>query len=442
MNNAIPDHEPSKNDVYLPEKRSPEHHPMVQFLLGGFGNWDSEYFIMIAEHGYLYEQSLAFFPLLPWVMNVTSSIVYSSTGLSQATIPARSMNLIMGWAVSNLAFLFAALLLYQLTLKVYGSRKMAAVTSLLFAISPASVFMSSVYTESMFAMFSFAGMLCLEMHHPWAAILLFTFGGATRSNGILALLFLALYHYMRLVASGRSYLARGVIIGAVQSAFIIAPYTLFQLYGYCIYCSTSEGGSLVDSLIASFCSSAPLPAMVHQPTTHPPWCDQTLPHPYGYVQATYWNVGFLKYYQLKQIPNFLLATPMALIGGLSLWRYFSSCGQRLPSLLLGRRPEHSKQEDERLAIPAPIGVLVFLTAILPYCISHRCLRLLPYVLHLAFLTAFGVTSMHIQVEQLLVYMYCVHLRMEHMYPWQLRSIGLSSYNLNFLPLISPLPIRC
>ena len=85
MNNAIPDHEPSKNDVYLPEKRSPEHHPMVQFLLGGFGNWDSEYFIMIAEHGYLYEQSLAFFPLLPWVMNMTSSIVYSSTGLSQAT---------------------------------------------------------------------------------------------------------------------------------------------------------------------------------------------------------------------------------------------------------------------------------------------------------------------------------------------------------------------
>ena len=49
FNNAIPDHEPSKEDVYLPEKRTPEHHPLVQCLLGGFGNWDSEYFIMIAE---------------------------------------------------------------------------------------------------------------------------------------------------------------------------------------------------------------------------------------------------------------------------------------------------------------------------------------------------------------------------------------------------------
>ena len=48
FNNAIPDHEPSKEDVHLPEKRTPEHHPLVQCLLGGFGNWDSEYFIMIA----------------------------------------------------------------------------------------------------------------------------------------------------------------------------------------------------------------------------------------------------------------------------------------------------------------------------------------------------------------------------------------------------------
>ena len=348
--------------MYLPEKRTPEHHPLAQCLLGGFGNWDSEYFIMIAEHGYLYEQTLAFFPLLPWAMNMTSSVVYSGTGLSRMTIPARSMHLIMGWAASNLAFLLATLLLYQLTLKVYGSRKMAAVTSLLFIINPATVFMSAVYTESLFAMFSFAGMLCLEIHHPWVAILLLALGGATRSNGVLALLYLATYHYRRLVASGRSYLVPGVIIGAVQSVFIVAPYALFQLYGYCVYCSDSGGGSLVDSLAVVFCPSIPLPAVVHRPTTHPPWCDQTLPHPYGYVQATYWDVGFLRYYQLKQIPNFLLATPMALIGGLSLWRYFSSCGQRLPSLLLGSRPEHSKQEDERLAIRTPQSALVFMYA--------------------------------------------------------------------------------
>ena len=302
---------------------------------------------MIAEHGYLYEQALAFFPLLPWVMNMTSYAIYSSTGLSRGTVPARSMHLVVGWAVSNLAFLLATLLLYQLTLKVYGSRKMAAMTSLLFAINPASVFMSSVYTESMFAMFSFAGMLCLESRYMWTAIFMFTFGGATRSNGILALLYIAFYHYGRLVASGHSYLTRGLLSGALGSACLVVPYALFQLYGYCIYCGISEGGSLGNGLVPSFCASCPLPSVVHQPSTHPPWCDQSLPHPYGYVQATYWGVGFLKYFQLIQIPNFLLATPMALIAGLSLWRYFTACGCRLPALLMGVRPEQSKQEDER-----------------------------------------------------------------------------------------------
>lgn len=41
-----------------------------------------------------------------------------------------------------------------------------------------------------------------------------------------------------------------------------------------------------------------------------PWCNHLIPSIYTYVQRTYWDVGFLSYWTLSQLPNIALALPL------------------------------------------------------------------------------------------------------------------------------------
>lgn len=323
----------------------------------GLVTWDAVYFLRIAEVGYEHEQTHAFFPLLPAVTRgvaATSSALAeaiprrgsdSSTMWSQmkrrfAQTPSRCATALAAVAVSNAAHVLAAVILERLGELVLAEdpfgpvhevdHSAARAAAVLFALNPASVFHSAAYTESVFALFSFAGFYLLERARSagtatatkksafWnrnGAAVCFALACATRSNGALNGLVLAHDFFFAAAVpfwKEKKKKKRVFFLVAATSAFAarcvatLFPLFAVQLYGYRTYCV--DGWKNGDS--------------------KPAWCDIWRPFPnvYAHVQSHYWNVGFLRYYESKQIPNFLLAAPALFVSanaGLSWWNAFS-----------------------------------------------------------------------------------------------------------------------
>lgn len=289
--------------------RHPEHNPVVEKLLGGFDNWDSEYYIFIAQHGYPFLQSMAFFPLYPSLMwLVGRTLLWPLSFL----LTDRSLFLVAGTLVNLCVFPLSAVALYLLTLSVSSSQRYSLVTVLLFCINPASVFMSAVYTETLFSFFTFVALCFLTQRYCWSASILFSLASATRSNGIVLAGFIGYYHlrrlYQNMSISRRVSLAslislsQTTLICVMQCLVVVLPFLLFEGYSYLKFCH--------------------LPASGGQEVWE--WCHWSLPLSYSYIQQHYWNVGFLRYYELKQIPNFLLASPVVLLSLTTLYSY--GCG--------------------------------------------------------------------------------------------------------------------
>ena len=278
-----------------------------------FSNWDGVHFTHIALYGYEYEHAHAFFPLLPVTVGFLGKILTASGVVSE-----RDGIAVAAFLVSNVAFVGAAHLLDRLGQRVFGdskqSQRLARVAAVIFAINPAGAFMSAFYTESVFAMLSFWGMLRAEEGNMWRAALAFSLASAIRSNGaLLSLLYVVLptaTSDFRKTSSFFVAVKSRVSVVAISIFSAFAPYVLFQAYAGSVYC--------VDDVSSR------------------PWCDtstyalpvrlvsESLGVPlgmYGWIQSEYWGNGLFAYWTWQQLPNFLLASPIVFLSirGIRSW---------------------------------------------------------------------------------------------------------------------------
>ncbi|NWQ89430.1 PIGV mannosyltransferase, partial [Burhinus bistriatus] len=408
FNLLIPDH---AADAFSPPRLSKPGlwDLLLERLLGGLSHWDAEHFLFIAECGYLYEHNCAFFPLYPLSVRAMAE---GALWPLQQLLHLRSRLLLSAVLLNSLFSVLAAAALYKLGCVVLRCHRVAFLAAVLFSISPANVFMAAAYSESMFAFLAFSAMWQLEKGQSWLSGLLFSLASGVRANGLINAGFFLYSHGKRFalqlqVGSGSVRklpllwkqllsMASSVVL---MCAGIFLPFALFQYYAYMMFCGPGTG---LEQAVPKPLLQLALDKGYRLATTSggkPPWCSQRFPVVYSYIQDTYWNVGFLRYFELRQIPNFLLALPVTFLGLWAAWTYITANPRHCLTLGLERRK--SEEEGKPRA---------------GFC----CPAVFVYVVHATVLLAFGFFCMHVQVltrflgsSSPVLYWFSAHLLQEH-----------------------------
>ena len=270
------------------------------------------------------EESHAFLPLFPFAIRLSATLLISL--LPRMWLPASCQGLLVlaGIMLNVLCFVAASFDMYNMTFRLLmftKRRKLHSLNSLddstmkecqslarrsmlVFILNPANVFFSTVYSEALaaallfrgcsFAMSMILGHASVPSYWWWVRMLLavctWWVAALNRSNSTLYGGLLLLYSVGLALRSDRSWLSRIVPITCTMvlvGGLVIGSMGFHNYRGFMTHCDGSG--------------------------SQPSWCnDPAGPrfNLYGYVQRQHWNVGFLRYYQWKQIPNFLLAAPV------------------------------------------------------------------------------------------------------------------------------------
>lgn len=289
------------------------NHPadrLVESLLGGFRRWDAEQFLHIAEHGYVYDMSLAFYPLYPQVIRFVTQFLLRAVHL-QMWFTFRTLSLVVAMVLNVAFFVRAATMLHRLTGELFRRPTISNLVVLLFCCNPASIFFTAPYTESLFTWLGYTVMYnCVIGGNILSVVVPLALCILCRSNGLVNVGFVIFYgsQAVRTEISAERY---AQAIAAVLRIVFVASvaglvFSAIQWYQFDLFCTSYE--STVPSYLMNYANANGYAVAGSFPA--PEWCNSQDPIPYSYIQKRYWNVGFLNYYELKQLPNFLLATPI------------------------------------------------------------------------------------------------------------------------------------
>jgi len=279
------------------------------------------------NHNAASEQAHAFFPLYPLIIREFALTMHKI--LPEYMLPPtfESLLVLSGLMWNLIAFTIATLELFNLTVAIVSSvdtqkskksgdvQEIALKVALAFCFNPANVFFVSCYSECTFCALTFSAYSNYERSktssHKVQRTFFFSFatacfflGSFCRSNGIVSVLFLIINwcgDIMRAMIGKDS----KHFFPIVWKTFCYLSAIIAVLYPFVHHDKDGLAKHCHHDFVSEVCSTA-----VKNNFSL-----------YGYVQLKYWNVGLFRYYQLKQVPNFLLASPIIILSSLAVGKW-------------------------------------------------------------------------------------------------------------------------
>lgn len=300
------------------------------------------------------EQAHAFLPFLPIAIRYTANFLMDSVPSSILPSTYEATAALSAIIINMFAFVIASISLYDLTLFIlkkdalemkYNATKsspkeiiekhdassihtLATTAAQLFCFNPAGVFFTTAYSESIFAMLTFGGHAIVTRGQYyqcymqktrltgascwlWANLywipstILWMLASFSRSNGTFSSIWWLLIGIAKCCSYIQASKGKGntiivckvvslLLVHVALASLVAMPVLYHDWQGYIYHCTSSQ--------------------LTNSSTITPAWCDKYERFSlYAHVQRKHWNVGFLKYYEMKQIPNFILALPVLVL---------------------------------------------------------------------------------------------------------------------------------
>ena len=311
-------------------------------------------------------------------------------------------SILLSAVLANIIFSFVTTIyLFKLTRLLFKNDQLAYLSSMFFIFNPASVFFVAPYSESIFFMLTVTSLYNLYKSNYFASTLLFSLSCLARSNGLINFLFVGFFiikaamssllgsnlktvntlNLLKLVFCQKNIIMLSKMLLKLLITLIcfLASFSLYQFYIYNELCLKQIDQTKIPIELLEY-GKANSYAM-----NGFSWCDKFLPFSYTDIQSKYWNVGFLKYWKFRQIPNFLLATPVLLISVIAIISFLHSIKHKnYLSILFDIKQEKRTSDDTRELFGEYQNILFV------------------FALHLIFITITCTFFMHVQVNSLLI----------------------------------------